>query len=36
MVVISNMPMCFSDAKHLGGDEVEYYCKKFGAGTSLA
>ncbi|KAF1961863.1 hypothetical protein CC80DRAFT_400945 [Byssothecium circinans] len=39
-VMVSNtflcLPVCNSDAGHIGGDELNHYCTKFGARGSLA
>ncbi|KAF3037523.1 hypothetical protein E8E12_007551 [Didymella heteroderae] len=37
MRVIGNLNTCHSDAWHIGGDEINYYCEKInGAGGSFA
>ncbi|KAH7374284.1 hypothetical protein BKA66DRAFT_589802 [Pyrenochaeta sp. MPI-SDFR-AT-0127] len=36
MKVIGNLNVCHSDGKHIGGDELNYYCKQNKAGASLA
>ncbi|RMZ72238.1 delta(24(24))-sterol reductase [Pyrenophora seminiperda CCB06] len=36
MTVISNLPLCQSEGWHIGGDELEFYCKKNGAWGSMA
>ncbi|KAH7408501.1 hypothetical protein DE146DRAFT_629407 [Phaeosphaeria sp. MPI-PUGE-AT-0046c] len=36
MKVIGNLNVCHSDAWHIGGDELNHYCEKHGAGGSLA
>lgn len=35
--VIGNLNVCHSEARHIGGDEMNYYCEKInGAGGSWA
>ncbi|KAF1357264.1 hypothetical protein EJ07DRAFT_129481 [Lizonia empirigonia] len=37
MKVVGNLNVCHSDGKHIGGDELHYYCSNInGAGGSLA
>ncbi|KAF1976234.1 hypothetical protein BU23DRAFT_551708 [Bimuria novae-zelandiae CBS 107.79] len=33
---VGGLTHCNSAAKHIGGDELNYYCKQNGAGASLA
>jgi hypothetical protein len=34
--VIGNLNVCHSDGWHIGGDELDYYCKQNGAGGSMS
>jgi hypothetical protein len=33
---VGKLNLCQSVEKHIGGDELNYYCKQNGAGNSLA
>ncbi|KAF1917407.1 hypothetical protein BDU57DRAFT_546691 [Ampelomyces quisqualis] len=33
MKVVGNLNVCHSDAWHIGGDELNHYCKQQGAGS---
>ncbi|OAK97076.1 hypothetical protein IQ06DRAFT_40266 [Phaeosphaeriaceae sp. SRC1lsM3a] len=34
--LVGNLSVCHSDAWHIGGDELNHYCEKHGAGGSMA
>ncbi|KAF2443217.1 hypothetical protein P171DRAFT_464786 [Karstenula rhodostoma CBS 690.94] len=36
MQTVGGLPSCNSPAKHIGGDELNYYCKQNGAGGATA
>ncbi|KAF2126040.1 hypothetical protein P153DRAFT_346859 [Dothidotthia symphoricarpi CBS 119687] len=31
VVLVGNLNICHSEGKHIGGDEMQYYCKQNGA-----